>query len=70
MVQLVFKNHVYIIFESGVYFVQRLRGCGYNQQQDTGALRLLRCGFNSRAVSIQGRYLFKSGRQIDYIWYI
>ena len=30
--------HDVYIFESGVYFVQRLHGCGYNPQRGTGTL--------------------------------
>ena len=32
IVRLLFKNHVYVIFESGLYFVF---WCGYNLQRDT-----------------------------------
>ena len=48
MVRLLFESS--IIFESGVYFVQCLCGCGYNLQWDTAA-RSFDSGVYSRAAS-------------------
>ena len=55
MVRLLFEK---FIFESGVYFVKRLRGCDYNLQRDTGALYSL---VQDRSVLAQVGLLFEGG---------
>ena len=64
MVQLLFEKGVYI-FESGIYFVQRLRGCGYNLQCDTGTIF---SGEGSLSACSVGATI-RQRHQIDHIWY-